>query len=56
MMSLFQNVKANSLDCVYKVSLHPSYAITFTFELMPLGKVWTPLSPSYGLNIITADL
>ena len=28
-----------------QVSLNSSQALTFTFELIPLGKLWTPLSP-----------
>ena len=38
------------------VSSNTSCTITFTFWLIPLEKVWTPYSPSYGLNSITAVL
>ena len=33
------------LDCDITVSSNSSCAITFTFRLIPLGKVWTLLSP-----------
>ena len=36
---------------LWYVCTNSSHAITFTFRLMPMGNVWTPLfSPSYGLN------
>ena len=45
------------LDCCLKVSEFDSnYTIVFTFGLISLGKVWTPLSLSYVLNSITAVL
>ena len=49
---------ANVLDCSLKVvSSNFSYAITFTFGIISLEKVWTLLFPiSHGLNCITAVL
>ena len=32
----------NMLDCNIIVNINSSHAITFTFCLIPLGKVWTP--------------
>ena len=38
-------IVANLLDCHIAVSTDSSHAIAFTFRLMPLGKVLTPLYP-----------
>ena len=35
---------------------NPSVVITFTFEQIPFGKAWTPLSPKLGLNSATSVL
>ena len=46
-----RGVAANVLDSdMVLKNLNSSRAITFKFELTPLGKVWTLLSPNYGLN------
>ena len=37
--------KVNILDCDIVVSSNPSHAITFTFELMPLGEDMNDLIP-----------
>ena len=39
-----------------KASLNISCGIMFTFRLIPLAKVWTSFSPSYGSNGTTAVL
>ena len=56
--TLFQTYKqeagmvANVLDCDIIVSSNSLHVITFTFRLIPLGKVWTLFFPalSYDLN------
>ena len=40
-----RGVMANELDCDVVVSLGSNHAITFTFGLISLGKVWKHLSP-----------
>ena len=47
-----RGVEANVLTyCDILASSVSSRSITFTFGLIPLGKLWTPLSPhSYALN------
>ena len=49
-----RDVKA--MDCGIVLSSNSSRAITFTFGLIILGKVWTPNPLSYGLNSTTAVL
>ena len=41
---------ANELHCVIIVSSNSSYTIICTFELIPLGKLWNPLSQHYCLS------
>ena len=41
------------LDCGLEESSNSNPPVTFTIGLILLGKVWTSLSPNYGLNIIT---
>ena len=37
-------------------SSNSSHGITFSYGLITMGKVWTPLSPSHDLNSITCVL
>ena len=41
---------ANKIVLLSVWSSNMSHAMTYTFGLIPLEKVWTPLSPSNGLN------
>ena len=51
------DIVANVLDYDIIVSSNLSRSLTFTFGLIPLGKVWIPsFLPSYGLNSIITIL
>ena len=52
------DIVANILDCDIVESSNSSHAIAFIFELIPLGRVWTPIipPPSYRLNSTTSVL
>ena len=55
--SSYRSEVANMLDGGTVVSLISGHAITFTFRLIPLGKVWISFIPlSYGLNSTTTVL
>ena len=51
MMMMIRGVVANVLDCDISVSSNSSRAITFIFELIPLGKARMPLSLLLGVKV-----